>query len=73
VTILSLSENPKVYKNVEQTFKLAINTGFQGFELPYLFTRRQKAHGREEIRHYLMLNNIDERVDPTHKWSNIKV
>ena len=70
--IITLKKNQgQLYKNVEQLFKSAINTGFQGFEHSTYSTREQ-AHGREEIRHYLMLTNIDERVDPTHKWSNLK-
>ena len=69
--IITLKKNQgQLYKNVEQLFKSAINTGFQGFEHSTYSTKQ--AHGREEIRHYLMLTNIDERVDPTPKWSNIK-
>ncbi len=70
--IITLKKNQsQLYQNVEQLFKSAINTGFQGFEHSTYSTKEQ-AHGREELRHYLMLNNIEEQVDPTHKWSNIK-
>ncbi len=32
----------------------------------------ESGHGREEIRHYLMLSNMALLVDPTQKWSNLK-
>jgi predicted transposase YbfD/YdcC len=70
--IITLKKNQgQLYKNVEQLFKEAIRTGFQGIERSAYHTRVQ-AHGREEIRHYLMLNDIDKRVDPTNKWQNLK-
>jgi len=31
---------------------------------------KQQAHGREELRYYLMLTVIDERIDI--KWSSLK-
>ena len=70
--IISLKKNQgQLYKNVEQLFKSAINTDFQGFEHSN-FSTREQAHGREEIRHYLMLTDITERVDPDHKWQKLK-
>ena len=60
-----------LYKNVEQLFKQAIRTGFQGIEHSAYHTREQ-AHGREEIRNYLMLTDIDQQVDPNHKWQNLR-
>jgi len=70
--IITLKKNQSsLYKNVEQLFKEAIRTGFQGIDESAYHTREQ-AHGREEIRHYLMLADIDERVDPTHKWQKLK-
>ena len=69
---ISLKKNQsQLYKNVEQLFKEAIRTGFQGIEHSAYQTREQN-HGREELRHYLMLTDIDERVDPTPKWSQLK-
>ncbi len=61
----------QLYKNVSQLFKEAISNQFKGIEHSEYHTREQ-GHGREEIRHYLMLTNIDERVDPNHKWSELK-
>jgi predicted transposase YbfD/YdcC len=70
--IITLKKNQgNLYKNVEELFKEAIRTGFQGIEHSTYHTREQ-AHGREEIRHYLMLNNISERVDANNKWSKLK-
>jgi predicted transposase YbfD/YdcC len=70
--IITLKKNQgQLYKNVEQLFKEAIRTDFRGIEHSAYHIREQ-AHGREEIRHYLMLTDIDERVDPTHKWLNLK-
>lgn len=70
--IITLKKNQSsLYKNVEQLFKEAIRTGFQGIEHSAYHTREQ-AHGREEIRHYLMLTDIQYRVDPTYKWSKLQ-
>ena len=70
--IITLKKNQgQLYKNVEQLFKEAISTGFQGIEYSEYHTREQ-SHGRSEIRHYLMLTDIDSRVDPFHKWQKLK-
>ena len=70
--IISLKKNQsQLYKNVEQLFKEAIRTQFKGIEYSEYYTREQN-HGREEIRRYLMLADIDERVDTTQKWSKLK-
>ena len=70
--VISLKKNQSsLYKNVEELFKSAIRTGFQDIEHS-AFQTREQAHGREEIRRYLMLTNITERVDPDHKWQKLK-
>ena len=70
--IITLKKNQgSLYKNVDQLFTQAIRTGFQGLRHSAHHTREQ-AHGREETRHYLMLTDVQERVDPTHKWSKLK-
>ena len=70
--IITLKKNQgSLYKNVEELFKSVIRTGFLGIEHS-AFPTREQAHGREEIRHYLMLTDITERVDPGHKWQNLK-
>lgn len=70
--IITLKKNQgQLYKNVEQLFKEVIRTGFSGIEHSTYCTKEQN-HGRTEIRHYLMLTDIDERVDPFHKWQKLK-
>jgi len=70
--IITLKKNQSnLYKNVELLFKEAIRTGYQGINHSTYSTREQ-AHGREEIRQYLMLTDINERVDPNNKWSKLK-
>lgn len=70
--IIALKKNQgSLHENVEQLFKSAISTRFQEIEHSEYYTREQ-AHGREEIRYYLMLTDIDERIDPNHKWSKLK-
>lgn len=70
--IIALKKNQSnLYKNVEQLFKSAICTGFPGIE-HNAYRTTQQAHGREEIRHYLMLTDITERVDPNYKWQKLK-
>ena len=70
--IITLKKNQcSLYKTVEDLFAEAIRTGFQGIEHSAYHTKEQ-AHGREYIRHYLMLTNIKSRVDPNNKWSQLK-
>jgi len=70
--IITLKKNQgSLYKTVVGLFTEAIRTGFQGIEHSEYHTREQ-AHGREELRYYLMLTDIDERIDPNHKWSSLK-
>jgi predicted transposase YbfD/YdcC len=66
--IITLKKNQgNLYKNVEQLFKKAIRTGFEGFEKS-AYKTQENGHGREEIRHYLMLTNIQSQIDPKQKW-----
>jgi len=70
--IITLKKNQgSLYEKVEQLFKSAICNRFQGIEHSEYHTREQ-AHGREEIRHYLMLTDISERIDPKNKWLRLK-
>jgi predicted transposase YbfD/YdcC len=60
--IIALKKNQgNLYKNVEEIFKQAISKGFEGFKHSEFHTK-QEEHGREEIRHYLMLSDIKERI-----------
>lgn len=70
--VIALKKNQgNLYKNVEEIFKEAIAKGFEGFKCSDFHTK-QDEHGREEIRHYLMLSDIQERIDPGKKWINLQ-
>jgi predicted transposase YbfD/YdcC len=70
--VIALKKNQgNLYKNVEEIFKEAISKGFEGFEYSDYYTKEDE-HGREEIRHYLMLSDIQERIDPGKKWMNLQ-
>jgi len=70
--IITLKKNQNnLYKSVEQLFREAIATGFQGFNHSDYHTREEN-HGREEIRHYLMLSDIADKIDQNQKWANLK-
>ena len=70
--IIALKKNQgNLYKNVEEIFKEAISKGFEGFKYSEFHTKEDK-HGREEIRHYLMLSDIEERIDTDKKWVNLQ-
>lgn len=70
--VLAVKKNQStLYQNIERVFKEAIRTGFSGFESS-CYHRKEFSHGREETRYYLMLSNIQEQVDPTHKWEKLQ-
>ncbi|WP_413172683.1 ISAs1 family transposase [Anabaena azotica] len=70
--VIALKKNQgNLYKNVEEIFKEAITKGFEGFKCSDFHTK-QDEHGREEIRHYLMLSDIQERIDTGKKWINLQ-
>jgi predicted transposase YbfD/YdcC len=70
--VIALKKNQgNLYKNVEEIFKKAISKGFEGFKYSDYHTKEDE-HGREEIRHYLMLSDIQERIDPGKKWMNLQ-
>jgi predicted transposase YbfD/YdcC len=70
--IIALKKNQsKLYKNVEAIFKEAIAKGFEGFNHSE-FNTKENEHGRTEIRHYLMLTDIQEKIDPDKKWRNLQ-
>lgn len=70
--LITLKKNQSnLYKNVEQLFGEAIARGFEGCNKSD-YSTREKSHGREEIRHYLMLSDIAEKIDPSQKWANLK-
>ncbi len=60
-----------LYKIIEELFQEAIRNNLDGL-LSSSYQTKEFSHGREEIRNYLMLSNITERVDPTHKWEKLQ-
>ncbi|WP_414620518.1 ISAs1 family transposase [Calothrix sp. CCY 0018] len=69
--IISLKKNQKsLYESTELLFKEAISKRNKG-EYASHYSTRELGHGREEIRNYLMLSNISNRIDSDHKWSKL--
>jgi len=67
--IITLKKNQgNLHTEVEQLFKDAISNGFDDWEYS-TYKNQEMSHGRQEIRHYLMLSNISERLDPEQKWA----
>lgn len=70
--IIALKKNQsKLHNQVEEIFKTAISKGFEGFKHSE-FQTNESEHGREEIRHYLMLSDIEDKIDPDKKWVNLQ-
>ncbi|NJO65718.1 MAG: ISAs1 family transposase [Richelia sp. RM2_1_2] len=69
--IIALKKNQKnLYESVELLFKEAISKSNKGEDLSD-YSTRELGHGREEIRNYLMLSNISNRIDPDNKWKKL--
>lgn len=70
--VITLKKNQNtLYERVEKLFKQAIKGGFSGFTHSCYHTK-EYSHGREEIRHYLMLSDILEQIDPQEKWDSLQ-
>ena len=70
--VISLKKNQNsLYKRVEELFKEAIKKSFAGFTHS-CYQTREHSHGRDEIRHYLMLSNISDQIDPNLKWDSLQ-
>jgi len=69
--IIALKKNQKIlHENVELLLAEAISKRNKG-EYASHYSTRELAHGREEIRNYLMLSNISNRIDPDNKWNKL--
>lgn len=69
--VITLKKNQgHLYDEVEKLFRQGIGTGFQGFEHS-TYKTEEVGHGREEIRHYLMLSDIQQRLNSDSVWSNL--
>lgn len=68
--VIAVKKNqPTLYENIKDTFSQAITNPAE-FELSSYKTE-EFGHGREEIRKYWMLTNVNELVDPEGKWKNL--
>ncbi|MCF2151865.1 ISAs1 family transposase [Desmonostoc muscorum LEGE 12446] len=68
--VITLKKNQNnLYESVESLFRIAISKGFEGIEHS-TYKTEDKGHGREEVRHYLMLSEIQKQLDPESVWSN---
>ncbi len=69
--IIALKKNQKsLYESTEILFKEAISKRNEGFKASQ-YSTREIGHGREEIRNYLMLSDISNRIDPDKKWNKL--
>ena len=70
--VISLKKNQNsLYKRVEELFKEAIKKSFEGFTHS-CYQTKEHSHGRDEIRHYLMLSNISDQIDPKSEWDSLQ-
>ncbi|MEH2188755.1 MAG: ISAs1 family transposase [Nostoc sp.] len=68
--VITLKKNQgNLYDEVEKLFQSGISTGFEGIEHS-TYKTEEKGHGRHEIRHYVMLSQIQSRLNPDSVWSN---
>jgi predicted transposase YbfD/YdcC len=69
--VIALKKNQgNLYDEVEKLFKSGISTGFEGIQYS-TYKTEEFGHGRHEIRHYLMLSDIQSRLDPDSVWSKL--
>lgn len=70
--VIALKSNQgNLYQNVEQLFKEAISVRCRGFKSSS-YSTRELGHGREEIRNYLMLTDISNRIVDSKEWENFQ-
>ena len=69
--VIAVKKNqPTLHEQIKQLFKQAIET--QGKDLNMSsFNSREMNRGREEVRNYLMLTDIAQRIDPLQKWEKL--
>jgi hypothetical protein len=57
-------------EQIKQLFKQAIATQGEGLNISS-FNSREMNRGREEIRNYLMITDVAQRIDPLQKWQKL--
>lgn len=68
--VITLKKNQgNLYDEVEKLFQSGISKGFEGIEHSTHKTE-ERGHGRHEIRHYVMLSQIESRLNQDSAWSN---
>ncbi|MCW5318438.1 ISAs1 family transposase [Nostoc sp. KVJ3] len=68
--VITLKKNQgNLYSEVEKLLQAGISTGFEGIEHS-TYKTEERGHGRHEIRHYLMLSQIQSRLNSDSVWSN---
>ena len=69
--VIAVKKNqPSLYEQIEQLFKQAIKTDGKDLKMS-AFSSKEINRGREEIRNYLMLTDVTERIDPLQKWEKL--
>ena len=69
--VIAVKNNqPSLYERVEQLFKQAIKTHGQSLRMSS-FTTKEINRGREEVRNYLMISDIETSIDPSKKWDKL--
>ncbi len=69
--VIAVKKNqPSLYEQIEQLFKQAIKTDGKDLNMS-AFSTKEMNRGREEIRNYLMLTDVTERIDPLQKWEKL--
>ncbi|MEH2435873.1 MAG: ISAs1 family transposase [Nostoc sp.] len=68
--VITLKKNQgNLHDEVEKLFQLGISTDFEGIEHS-TYKTDEIGHGRHEIRHYVMLSQIQSLLNPDSVWSN---
>jgi predicted transposase YbfD/YdcC len=69
--VIAVKKNqPTLYEQIKQLFKQAIETHGKDLNMSS-FNSREMNRGREEIRNYLMLTDVADRIDPLEKWAKL--
>jgi predicted transposase YbfD/YdcC len=69
--VIALKKNQgNLYDEAEKLFSSGISTGFDGIKHS-TYKTEEIGHGRHEIRNYVMLSQIESRLDPNSVWSNL--
>ena len=69
--VIAVKKNqPSLYEQIEKLFKQAIKTDGKDLNMS-AFSSKEMNRGREEIRNYLMITDVSERIDPLQKWEKL--